>query len=65
MSSTFYLQTRGGLYWAGQGWWSRRKDQAKRFTSKEEAERERDAQIVVNVDVSSAHGVVEEPATAE
>lgn len=52
--STFYLQTRDGLYWAGSGWWTRRKDQAKRFDSREEAERERDTQIVVNVDAKES-----------
>ena len=55
--SKFYLQTRSGLYWAGDGW-TRRKDQAKRFDSKEEAERERDAAVMVNADVK-------EPADAE
>lgn len=57
MTTKFYLQTRSGLYWAGGGWWSRRKDQAKRFDTREEAERERDASIVVNADVKAPEGL--------
>ena len=61
---SYYLQTRSGLYWAGNGWWSRRKDQAKRFDSEVDALRERDAQIVVNVDVKEPQDALEEQSPA-
>ena len=50
MSKAYYLRTKGDeravdYYWAGSGWWTRRKDQAKRFASREEAETERSTAV--------------------
>jgi hypothetical protein len=57
--SKFLLQGKGGNYWCGDGWWSRRKDQAKRFESREAAERERNEVVLVLTEHAP------EPATAE
>ncbi len=57
----FYLRTKGGessvdYYWAGNGWWTRRKDQAVRFTSREDAEAEmRTAVTVESWSLQEAH----------
>mgnify|MGYP001603944608 CR=1 FL=1 len=59
--SKFLLQTKsevGPLYWGGDGWWTRRKDQAKRFDTAAEATREREENITIRI-------ASEEPAEAE
>lgn len=60
----FYLRTKGDeravdYFWAGKGWWTRRKDQAMTFDSREAAEAERDTAVSIE------HIEVREPAPAE
>ena len=60
----YYLRSKGDeravdYFWAGNGWWTRRKDQAKRFDTPEAAEAERC--IAVTVEAVEAR----EPAEAE
>ena len=47
----YLLKTGGGereiYYWAGDGWWTRRKDQAKRFDTPEAAEAARSTAVSV------------------
>ena len=64
MSQTYYIRTKGDeravdYFWAGKGWWTRRKDQAMRFDTREAAETEKEA--AVTIEVVDAR----EPATAE
>lgn len=50
--SRFYLRIKPDsrpLYWAGDGWWTLRKDQAKAFASKEAAEDERSTAVAIEV----------------
>lgn len=50
--SKFYIRTKGDeravdYYWAGVGWWTRRKDQAKTFETREAAEIEKNTAVTV------------------
>lgn len=65
----FYIRTKGDeravdYYWAGHGWWTRRKDQAKRFDTRESADAEMHTAVTIEQEPKPARELAAEPAQA-